>query len=77
MKAPKSCYGVVYKLDFRNKIDFFTETIYDISEIQEVYENINFDFNGLINELLNYSKTEFNIETENNLEIVITNSQLF
>ena len=69
----KEVLSKFYKLDFKNKIDFLTETIYDVSEIQEVYENINFDFNGLIYELLNYSKTEFNIKTENNLEIEITN----
>lgn len=61
-----------YKLDFKNKIDFFIETIYIISEIQEVYENITFDFNGLINELLNYSKIEFNTKNENSLELEIT-----
>lgn len=69
----KDILSKFYKLDFKNKIDFLTKTIYDIAEIQEVYKNIKFDFNGLINELLNYSKTEFNIKNENNLEIEITN----
>lgn len=73
----KEVLSKFYKLDFKNKIDFLTETIYDIFEIQEVYENIEFDFNGLINELLNYSKIEFNTKNENNLELEITNSQLF
>lgn len=70
-KEIKEVLSKFYKLDFKNKIDFLTETIYDVFEIQEVYENINFVFNGLINELLNYSKIEFNTKIKNNLEIEI------
>jgi len=69
----KDTLSKFYKLNFKNKIDFLTETIYDISEIQEVYKNIDFDFNGLINELLDYSKIQFNETNKNNLEIEITN----
>ncbi len=76
-KETREILSKFYKLDFKNKIDFLTETIYDISEIQEVYENIEFDFNGLINELLNYAKLEFDTRNTNNLEIEITNEQLF
>lgn len=72
-KEIKEVLSKFYKLDFKNKIDFLTETIYDVFEIQEVYENINFVFNGLINELLNYSKIEFNTKIKNNLEIEIMN----
>lgn len=57
-----------YKLDYKNKIDFLIETIYIISEIEET-EKIDFDFNGLIDELLTYSKYEFGENKYNNLEI--------
>lgn len=57
-----------YKLDYKNKIDFLIETIYIISEIKET-SKINFDFNGLIDELLTYSKYEFGENNYNNLEI--------
>lgn len=57
-----------YKLDYKNKIDFLIETIYIISEIKET-EELDFDFNGLIDELLTYSKYEFRENKHNNLEI--------
>lgn len=57
-----------YKLDYKNKIDFLIETIYIISEIKET-EELDFDFNGLIDELLTYSKYEFQENKHNNLEI--------
>ncbi len=57
-----------YKLDFKNKIDFFIETFYEISEIKDV-EKFDFDFNGLIDNLLTYSKIEFGENNEINLEI--------
>lgn len=57
-----------YKLDFKNKIDFLIETIYIISEIEET-EELDFDFNGLIDELLTYSKYEFGKNKYTNLEI--------
>ena len=57
-----------YNLGFIDKIDFLTEIMYDISEIKEV-EKLNFDFNKLIDNLLTYSKNEFNRNIINNLEI--------
>lgn len=57
-----------YKLDFKNKIDFLIETIYEIFEIKDV-EKINFDFNGLIDNLLTYSRIEFGASNEINLEV--------
>lgn len=61
-----------YKLDFKNKIDFFIETFYEISKIDEV-EKLHFNFNGLIDNLLAYSRMEFGENKENNLEIETTN----
>lgn len=61
-----------YRLDFKDKIDFFIETLYDISEIKEV-QKMDFDFNGLIDELLTYSKMKIGENNENNLEIETTN----
>ena len=57
-----------YKLNFKNKIDFLTEIVYVVSEIQETNE-LDFDFNGLINELLTYSKNNFFTTSYNNLEL--------
>jgi len=70
-KAIKEIENIIknfYKLDYKNKIDFLIETIYIISEIKET-EKIDFDFNGLIDELLTYSRYEFNENIYNNLEI--------
>lgn len=57
-----------YKLNYKDKIDFITEMLYNISMIQEV-EKFDFDFNGLINELLTYRKETFGTNGTNNLEI--------
>ena len=43
-----------YKLTFREKIDFLSRCFYDISEIKEVEENLNFDFNELVRNILDY-----------------------
>lgn len=43
-----------YKLTFREKIDFLARCFYDISEIKEVEENLNFDFNELVRNILDY-----------------------
>lgn len=57
-----------YKLEYRDKIDFLTEIFYDISEIKEVEKALDFDFNELVNNFLDYSKTTFGIGENNNLE---------
>jgi len=64
----KSVMSKFYKLDFKNKIDFLIETFYEISEIKDV-EKISFDFNGLIDNLLTYSRIEFGGSNEINLEV--------
>ena len=53
-----------YKLKLYDKIDFLMETLYDISEIDEV-EKTEFDFNELIHELLNYQEEYFGFDEEN------------
>ncbi len=47
-----------YNLNYKDKIDFLMNTIYIISEIDEVSQ-LDIDFNDIINELLNYSKSIF------------------
>ena len=56
-----------YNLNFKDKIDFLMNAIYLISEIDEVSQ-LNIDFNDIINELLNYSKSIFGVN-ENMLEV--------
>lgn len=58
-----------YKLTFKEKIDFITEIFYIISEIKEVEENLDFDFNELIGNMLDYSNKTFGRNEKNNLEI--------
>ena len=53
-----------YKLKLYDKIDFLMETLYDISEIDEV-EKTEFDFNELIHELLTYQDEYFGVDEEN------------
>ena len=50
-----------YKLNYKDKIDFLSEIIYDISLIKET-KILDFDFNELINELLSYRKETFGSE---------------
>lgn len=57
-----------FKLRYVDKIDFITEILYDVSEIEDV-EKIEFDFNELINELLTYRKENFGSSENNSLEI--------
>ena len=57
-----------YKLNYKDKIDFLTDIIYIISEIEEVGK-LKINFNDIINELLNYSKNIFEDDKENMLEI--------
>lgn len=64
----KSTLSQFYNLNFVDKIDFLTEMFYDVSEIKEV-ENFDFDYNELINELLNYRKNNFVSFETNSLEI--------
>lgn len=61
--------SMFYKLELVDKIDFLTEIIYDISEIYEV-EKLDFDFNGLINELLTYRRETFGGYESNSLETI-------
>ncbi len=56
-----------YNLNYKDKIDFLMNTIYIISEIDEVSQ-LDIDFNDIINELLNYSKSIFGTN-ENMLEV--------
>lgn len=67
-KKIESVLSIFYRLEYRDKIDFLTEIFYDISEIKEVENNLDFDFNKLINEFLEYSKSTFGIGENNNLE---------
>lgn len=67
-KSIEPVLSAFYKLEYRDKIDFLTEILYDISEIKEVEEKLDFDFNELINEFLEYSKSTFGIGGNNNLE---------
>ena len=55
----KDVLSKFYKLCFKDKVDFFIETLYDISIIEGTEKYIDFDFNGLIDNLLTYSKIEF------------------
>lgn len=57
-----------YKLEYRDKIDFLTEILYDVSEIKEV-EELDFDFNGLIDEFLTYRKNTFGGFETTSLEV--------
>lgn len=50
----KEILSQFYVLKFDEKIDFLARCFYDISEIKEVKENLNFDFNELIGNILNY-----------------------
>ncbi len=63
-----SIISTFYKLNYCDKIDFITEILYDVSIIEEV-ENLDFDFNGLINEFLTYRKETFGGNLENSLEV--------
>jgi len=69
----KDVLSKFYRLCFKDKVDFFIETLYDISIIEGIEKYIDFDFNGLIDNLLTYSKNEFGKNGENNLEIEINN----
>lgn len=59
--------GNFYKLNYKDKIDFLMNVLYIISEIDEVSE-LDIDFNDIIDNLLNYSKSIFGT-TDNMLEI--------
>ena len=61
--------SMFYKLELVDKIDFLTEIFYDISEIYEVAK-LDFDFNGLINELLTYRRETFGGYESNSLETI-------
>jgi len=56
-----------YKLEYSEKLDFLAEIIYDISEVDEV-KKIDFDFNGFINEIIDYRKETCKTENKNSLE---------
>lgn len=60
--------SIFYKLNIRDKIDFIIEMIYDISILQEV-KIIDFDFNGLIDNLLTYSRLTFGNNNSTSLEL--------
>lgn len=57
-----------YKLNYCDKLDFISEIIYDISNIDNV-QSIDFDFNGLINEIVNYRQDNFGSTDSASLEI--------
>lgn len=57
-----------YRLSYKDKIGFFIETFYDISEIKDI-NNINCNFYELIYNFLSYFKNEFEKESYNSLEI--------
>ncbi len=55
-----------YQLSYQDKIDYLAEIFYEISTIAEV-EQLKFDFNALIGNLLDYSRELFG-KNETNLE---------
>lgn len=57
-----------YKLNIKDKIDFIIEIVYDISILSEV-KIIDFDFNGLIDNLLTYSRLTFGNNNSTSLEL--------
>lgn len=67
-KEFKDVLSKFYNLSFVDKIDFLTEILYDVSEIKEI-EELNFDFNTLIDNFITYSKNQFGENEYNNLEI--------
>lgn len=60
--------SIFYKLNIKDKIDFITEMIYDISILNEV-ENVDFDFNELIDNLLTYYRITFGNNNSSSLEL--------
>ena len=67
-KEFKEVLSKFYNLSFVDKIDFLTEILYDVSEIKEI-EELNFDFNELINSFLNYRNENFGNENTSSLDI--------
>ena len=57
-----------YKLDYADKLDFLVEIIYDVSTIKET-KKIDFDFNGLIDEIITYRKETCGGSSQNSLEV--------
>lgn len=57
-----------YGLEYKDKIDFLAEIIYDISTIENT-KKTEFDFNGLIDNILTYRKETFGGSDINPLEI--------
>ena len=68
IKEFKEVLSKFYNLSFVDKIDFLTEILYDVSEIKEI-EELNFDFNELINSFLNYRNENFGSEKTSSLDI--------
>lgn len=67
-KAIDPVLSTFYKLEICDKIDFLTEILYDVSEIKGV-EELDFDFNELIDEFLTYRKDNFGGYATTSLEI--------
>ncbi len=57
-----------YKLNLKNKIDFIIEIIYDISTLSDL-KIMDFDFNGLIDNLLTYTRLTFGNNNSTSLEL--------
>lgn len=57
-----------YKLEYIDKIDFLTEIMYDISEIKEI-EELSFNFNELIDNLITYRNNNFQNDRITSLEL--------
>jgi len=60
--------SIFYKLNIKDKIDFIIEMLYDLSILKET-ENIDFDFNELIDNLLTYYRMTFGNNTPSSLEL--------
>lgn len=67
IKEIKPMIARFYRLEYEDKIDFLAEVIYDISIIENT-KKIDFDFNGLIDDILTYRKETFGSSDINSLE---------
>lgn len=67
VKDIKPMISRFYRLEYKDKIDFLAEIIYDISTIENT-KKMEFDFNGLIDNILTYRKETFESSDINMLE---------
>lgn len=68
MSDIKPILSQFYKLEFCDKLDFIAEIIYDISSIEAV-KTIDFNFNGLINEIISFRQENFGCSDKDSLEV--------